>query len=154
MTKVYDALKIAAPPRSSGKAFEPGATAGLAVDAPGAGDLERIRAILIGNLPEILTQAVDRLTATITEQSASFRGDLDGLEQKLNRRIAELEARSNHGHNELRDQILSQSKLLTDSIQERSEHAVLVSMRSVKELREAKLDRIDFTEFLRHMAEH
>jgi DNA anti-recombination protein RmuC len=154
MTKVYEALKMAEAQRSSGNAAEPGATVRLATHDPGAGELERIRAILIGNLPEILEEALDRLSAMITAQSASFRSELDGLEQKLDKRIAEIEARSSHGRNELRDQILSQSKLLTDSIQERSEHAVQVSTRSVKELSEAKLDRGDFAEFLRHTAEH
>ena len=77
MTKVYEALKMAEAQRSSGNAAEPGATARLATHDAGAGELERIRAILIGNLPEILEEALDRLSAMITEQSASFRSELD-----------------------------------------------------------------------------
>ena len=44
-------------------------------------------------------------------------------------------------------------KLLTDSIQERSQQVNQVSMRRVKELHATK-DRAQFAHFLRHTAEH
>jgi hypothetical protein len=155
MSKVYEALTITEAQRSARNAAEPTATAaGLAIHSPSGGELEKIRAILVGNLPDMIAEALERLSVRITEQSATFRSDLDGLERKLNARITEIEARSNCGRNDLRDQILSQSKLLTDSIQERSEHAIEVSMKGVMELREAKLDRRSFADFLRHTSEH
>ena len=57
MTKIYDALKLAETDRSSGKFAEPRAITGLAVKTPGAGELDQIRAILIGDLPELLEEA-------------------------------------------------------------------------------------------------
>jgi hypothetical protein len=154
MTKIYDALQMAEAERAAGRGVPQSASAGFATHASGGSELEQLRAILIGNLPQLLEEAIGRLSAKIGEQSASLRTEFEELEQKLGRRITEIEARSNQGHSDLREQILSQSKLLTDSIQERGEHAIQVSVQGVKELREGKLDRGDFAEFLRNMAEH
>jgi hypothetical protein len=161
MTKIYDALRLAEVDRSAGKfaeskaaAAHPKTAAVLPAKTPGAGDLDQIRAILIGDLPGLLQDALDRLGAKINDHSASLRADLEQLEKKLGDRISEIETRAKHGHNDLRDQILSQSKLLTDSIQERSEHVNQISQRRVKDLHEAKLDRADFAHFLHHTAEH
>ena len=50
MTKVYDALRLAEADRSAGNSAEPGAAAGHAVQGQGTGELEQIRAILVGNV--------------------------------------------------------------------------------------------------------
>jgi hypothetical protein len=154
MTKVYDALRVAESERTAAKFAPPAASVGHGVRAQSAGELEQIRAILVGNLPDLLEEALDRLSAKIHEQSVALRRDLEQLEHKLDKRISEIEVRSQHGHNELRDQILSQSKLLTDSIHERSEQVNQASLRRVHELHESKLDRAAFAQFLRHTAEH
>jgi hypothetical protein len=152
MSELYNALTKKTD--SSRNGTMPAAPAAFALQGVKGGEMETLRAILIGNLPEMIREALERLTARVAEQSAAFRGELDELERRLEKRIADIEQRANASRNELRDQILSQSKLLSDSIQERSDHAIQVSMKGVTELRQVKLDRNAFADFLRHTAEH
>ena len=153
MTKIYDALRSAEAERATGRAAEPRGAA--EPTAPAAnGELDQIRALLVGGLPELLEETVARLSAKLSEEAASLRADLDRLEAKLDSRIAEIETRAKQGHHELRDQVLSQSKLLADSIQERGENVIQYAVRSVNELGASKVDHSDFARFLRHTADH
>jgi hypothetical protein len=154
MSKVYNALTITEAERMSRGSAEPTAPAALAFQTANSGELDTIRSILVGNLPEMIGEALERLGAKVSEQASAFRGEIEELERRFEKRITDIEARANASRSELRDQILSQSKLLSDSIQERSEHAIQVSMKGVTELHEAKLDRSSFADFLRQTSEH
>ena len=171
MTKVYDALREAEAVRL--QRIEPefapaaarvapevrGASAAQAAESvrsqpDAASDLEQLREIICGALFNDYERAMDRLEQRIGVEAAALRSELAAIDRRVSDRIREIEARNTHAHSDLRDQLLSQSNLLNDAIQERSAHITRSMNEGLQELRETKIDRTTFSSFLGNLAAH
>lgn len=176
MTKVYDALRRAdalrksrnesdaAPAdesltwdpklRASGEHAEeakPGANGG---HGDAAGDLGKLREIVFGDLLSRYGQELARLENRIAAEAAEVREELGQLGRRIEDRITDIDTRATKEQDSLRDQILSQSSALKDSIREQGEQAIKSVDEGLKELRASKIDHGTFSSFLRDLAEH
>jgi hypothetical protein len=172
MTKLYDALREAgavglnrgepakasastqtaepSPGRPTGAAFS--AMAGGASDP--ASDIKALREIIFGKLFEEYEQLMTRLEERLAGEASHLRSELAELDRTLAGRMEQIEARNVKAHSDLREQLLSQSNLLNDAIQERGEHVSKRLEDGLAELRETKIDRTTFSSFLGSLASH
>jgi hypothetical protein len=176
MTKVYDALRRADALRKSrndsdaapvdesltwdpklrtseehAEEAKPGATGG---NGGGAGDLGKLREIVFGDLLTRYGQELARLENRIAADAAKVREELGQLGRRIEDRITEIDTRAVKEQDALRDQILSQSNTLKESIREQGEQATKSVDAGLKELRASKIDHGTFSSFLRDLAEH
>ncbi|MEM7410051.1 MAG: hypothetical protein AAF430_07455 [Myxococcota bacterium] len=113
-----------------------------------ADELSRLRGILFGSAINEQEQALARIENRMAAHAAEVRGEIDALGRRLENRISELGARANQDQNSVREQLLGQSELLKNSVQERSDQTLLLVNRGIEELREHKIDRTKLSEFL------
>ena len=111
-------------------------------------ELARLRGILFGSTMNEQEQALARIENRMAAHAAEVRTELDALGRRLENRIAELGARANQDQNSVREQLMGQSELLKNSIQERSDQTLLLVNRGLEELRDNKIDRTKLSEFL------
>lgn len=136
------------------------ATSVTSVALPAAGssdeqnELGRLRGILFGSLQTDHEQALARLENRIAGQAAQLRGELEDLVRRLENRISELDARSTRDQGDLRDQMHSQRNLLNDAIEERAAQVTKLVTEGVTELRDTKIDRHRFSQFLTDLSKH
>jgi len=172
MTKLYDALREAgaaglkrtehAKSPANAQAAEPtpgqpasatfSAAAGATSDP--ASDIKALREIIFGKLFEECEQLMTRLEDRLAGEASRLRSELGELDRKLADRMEQIEARNVKAHSDLREQLLSQSNLLNDAIQERGEHVSKKLEDGLAELRESKIDRTTFSSFLGGLASH
>ena len=117
-------------------------------------DLDRLRGIIFGSLQNDQERALARLENRIAAQSAKIRGELDEIVRRLENRIEELDTRSSKDHDDLREQLLSQSNLLNDAIEERSAQVTEIVNEGLTDLANTKLDRQRFSAFVTSLREH
>lgn len=117
-------------------------------------ELDRLRGIIFGSLQTDQEKALARLENRIAAQSAKVRGELDEIVRRLENRIEELDARSSKDQDDLREQLLSQSNLLNDAIEERSAQVSQLVNEGLRDLAHAKLDRQRFSSFLVNLKAH
>jgi hypothetical protein len=123
--------------------------------SPGGHDeLEKLRGILFGNLQHEQGQALARLESRIAAQSTKLRAELDEIVQRIENRIEELDTRSTRDHDDLREQLLSQSSLVNEAIEERSAQVTDLVDQGIRDLGHAKLDRQRFAEFVSGLKVH
>ena len=163
MTKVYDALlqaeserqqriespvstDVLFPPQAAGAGAEPSAASGS--------ELEWLREIMFGALVREFEHTVTRLETRIAAEEAQLRGDLVKFEQRLEDHLVEVDTRSCQSQAEMRQQILSHSNSLNDTIKGRSADAVRGANGGFEELRREKLTTTEFSTFLRGLVEH
>lgn len=172
MTKLYDALREAgavgknaaepakAPASTPAAQVSPGhsPSAAFAAIAGEAGDpaseIKALREIIFGKLFEEYDQLMQRLEEKLTGEASRLRNELVDLDRKLADRLEQIEVRNVKAHSDLREQLLSQSNLLNDAIQERGEHVNKRLEDGLAELRESKIDRSTFSSFLGGLASH
>jgi hypothetical protein len=117
-------------------------------------DLGRLRGIILGSLQNDQDQALASLENRIASQSAKIRGELDAIVRRLENRIEELDTRSSKDQDDLREKLLSQSKLLNDAIEERSAQVTAIVKKGLTDLGNTKLDRQRFSAFVTNLREH
>ncbi len=142
-----DGKKPAVDPTPNGDALE-AAAAGGALDE----SLLQLRQIIFGNRMSEFEEEVVRLENRIASESALVRQEVEELGRRLEKRITEIDTRATKGHSDLREQLLSQSNLLTDAIQERAEQAMNALNQGLQEVRESKLDNKTLANLLVNLA--
>jgi hypothetical protein len=163
MTKVYDALRQAEAcrterreaPVSTDVLFTQKAApvAGSDPERQG-GDLDRLRQIMLGSLVHDFEHAVARLEIRLAAEEAELRALLCKLEQRLEDRLVEMDARSCHAQADLRQQIHSHASSQHDAIKQRSADAVRRASRGFEELGRRKLGKAELSAFLGGLARH
>lgn len=123
--------------------------------APAAEDgLERLRAILFGSLREKYAQQAARIETRVAMEASKIRSEVGELTRRLESRIDQIDSRSARTQSDLREQILSQSNLLNETIKERGEKMLQVIDRGLQELRDTKIERSQFSNFLAGLTSH
>jgi len=125
--------------------------------AAGAADKHEIgalRDILFGTLLKENEEEMARVETRVAMEASKIRSEFGEFGRRLEDRIAEIDARTSKGLNELREQILSQSNLLNDAIQERNEQVALHVNKGMQDLRASKIDRATFSSLLFKLATH
>ena len=112
------------------------------------GDLGQLREILFGAALKESEQEVARVETRVAMESARVRSEFGEFGRRLEERIAEIDTRSSKSLSDLREQLLAQSNLLSDAIQERNEHVVLHVNKALRELHQSKIDRTAFSNLL------
>jgi len=176
MTKVYDALRRAdalrknraesdAAPVDESLTWDPklraseehadeakpGANGG---NGGAAGDLGKLREIVFGDLLGHYGQELARLENKIAAEATQIREELGQLGRRIEDRVTEIDTRAIKEQTTLREQILSQSNKLKDSIREHGEQATKLVDEGLTELRASKIDQGTFSSFLRDLAAH
>jgi hypothetical protein len=161
MTKVYDALLQAESERqqrtespvSTDALFPSRAGARAVPPVPAGSQLERIREIMLGAIVQEFGHAVACLETRVAAEEAQLRGALANFERRLEDRLVEIDTLSCQRQVAMRQQILSHSSSLTDTIKERSADVVRSANADFEELRREKLTGAEFSTFLRGLAE-
>jgi ABC-type phosphate transport system auxiliary subunit len=123
-------------------------------DAAGKQEIGALRDILFGTMLEQHDQEMARVETRIAMEASKIRSEFGEFARRFEDRIAEIDARTSKGLNDLREQILSQSNLLNDAIQERNEQVVSHVNKGLQDLRAAKIDRATFSSLLSKLAAH
>ena len=84
---------------------------------------------------------------------AGLLAKLRELGLSLESRIADLGQKTEQGQGALRDQLLSQSNLLSDAIQQRYEESQALVTEGLRDLRDAKADRQTLSSLLMDVAQ-
>jgi len=114
--------------------------------------LAKLRDIVFGDRFHSFQYEVSRVEKRLTDEVTALRDEIRGFGRRLEEKITELDARTTKGDGELRDQMLSQSNVLADAIQERTQHAIKLAEDGLAELRETKLERTVLSSFLVDLA--
>jgi hypothetical protein len=123
--------------------------------APRAEDgLERLRGIIFGSLLEKYAQQAARIETRVAMEASKIRTEVGELTRRFESRIAQIDSRSARTQSELREQILAQSNLLNDTIRERSENALQKIDDGLQTLRDTKIERSQFSNFLASLTSH
>jgi hypothetical protein len=111
-------------------------------------DLGQLREILFGAALKESEQEVARVETRVAMESARVRSEFGDFGRRLEERITEIDARSSKSLSDLREQLLAQSNLLSDAIQERNEQVILHVNKGLQELKQSKIDRTAFSNLL------
>jgi len=126
-----------------------------AAATPGAEDgLERLREILFGSLLEKYAQQAARIETRVAMEASKIRTEVGELTRRFESRITQIDKRSLQTQGDLREQILTQSNLLNDTIKERSEKTLQMIDKGLQELRDTKIERSQFSNFLASLTSH
>ena len=120
----------------------------------GADDLSRLREIIFGSFLSEYEQQIARIETRVAMEASKVRTEVAEIVRQLEGRIAQVDARAQKAQCDLRQQILSQSNLLSDAIQEHSEQAIHLVEKGLQELRVKKIDRTAFSTFLDNLRTH
>jgi len=116
--------------------------------------LERLRGILCGSLLEKYAHEAARIETRVAMEASKIRAEVGELTRRFEGRIAQIDSSSQRGQAELREQILKQSSVLNDAIVERSDKALQKIDKGFQELRDSKIERSQFTNFLASLTSH
>jgi hypothetical protein len=137
---------------------------------PGPGNIDKIRDILFGSNMRDYEQRFARLEEALKKESSDLRDttrrnlealeafvhkELAALEARLNterderseshssilKKIGEVESQESQAKREIRNDLLQQSKELTDAIRNKGEELIALLERRAQELQHAKTDR-------------
>lgn len=140
-------------PKAAAPASEPKAAHPRAADAAGnEREIGALRDILFGTMLERHDQEMERVETRVAMEASKIRSEFGEFARRFEDRIAEIDARTSKGLNDLREQILSQSNLLNDAIRERNEQVVRHVTKGLEDLRAEKIDRATFSSLLSELA--
>jgi hypothetical protein len=168
------------PAHDSATAANPGDVASPSND-PGPGNIDKIRDILFGSNMRDYEQRFSRLEEALKKESSDLREttrrhlealetfvhkELAALEVRLNterdersetsasilKKIGEFENQESQAKREIRNDLLQQSKELSDAIRGKGEELIALLERRAQELQHAKTDRAALAGLLNEMA--
>lgn len=144
------AIFKAAPPAR----VAPKASATVANDAKDGEGIENLREIIFGSMMEKYEEEIARLENRVAMEATSIRAEIAELGRTLENRVSEIDTGCSQAESVIREQILDQSNQLTEAIQECSERAIALMNAGVQEIRDQKIDRTTFANFLVNLGAH
>ena len=162
MTKVFDALRSAGArtkvrtdsPVSCDVLLRGQAADDAMAETDGAGELERIRSILLGTSVSDFEQEVSRVEERLAVEEANLCTQISKLEQRIEGRLAEIDSRTSQAQSQLREQVLSQSNQLGDDSKKLSAQTLQLVNDGLDDLRQTKMDSAEFSKLLKMLAGH
>jgi len=126
-----------------------------AVTDPKAGDgIENLREIIFGSMIKKYEEEIARLENRVAMEATSIRSEVAELSRTLENRVSEIDSICSKGESGIREKILDQSNQLTEAIRECSEKAIASMNEGVQEIRDNKIDRRTFANFLVNLGAH
>jgi hypothetical protein len=125
-------------------------------DATGsaASEVENIRKLLLGSLPEQYERQIERLEVRIAESAADLHIALSALERRLEKRIVGVDAANRTSNGELRQQLLEEMRVVSEAVETYHAKAMQRVEQGLQELQSAKLDQATFSNFLESLARY